>query len=66
MPRIYRPKPEKNAQNGGEFEIWFNDLKDEAQKALLRFRELQWPDEGGLYDRPLVVLSKRAVLEVTD
>ena len=66
MSRIRKPRPENGTLSGGYFEIWFNDLKDEAQGALLRFMELQWPDEGGLYDRPLVVLSRRCVVDVKD
>ena len=57
-------KQGSSAQCSGNFEIWFNDLKDKAQKALLRFKGLQWPDEAGLYDMPLVVLSRKRVVEV--
>jgi len=64
MPRIQ--EPESDGQSGSGFEIWFNDLKDEAQRALLRFKELQWPDQGGLCERPLVILSRRSVVDVTE
>ena len=40
------------------FEIWFEDLKEEAQKQFLKFMEMQWPDEGNLYDFPITVIPK--------
>lgn len=44
-----------------QFEIWFNDLKEEQQKALLRAIGIQWPDEADLYETPIAIMETETI-----
>ena len=39
------------------FELWFNDLKEEVQKELLKHLKVHSPDDMNFYDKPLTVLT---------